>query len=324
MYMKLLYAAFAVLLFALLLPATALGAENGTGTNLTPVGDANLTPVSVSQNATISVPTSSMVGMTKIGTFENATVYVSGGANATITGDRLTVDIGAAARMEYRDVYLLYRLPAGFRSFSFDYDIATGEKSNVLLVDFFEETPLTGIQKGGIPDTSTIGMGTWTNRGYDIGGISGLKPFAQGAHHVDIFPSGDMLYMRLDGNANVTAFNYYSQKKYLLLHLMVGDENSYLRGTLSGLKYEGPALDIPVNTTSGNNPGGISVIPNVTLNGSTNGSGGLQGPGGDVTAGDPEHGSSKPLAGLNIWLALAAGGGFFIAWAIVYYKYMNK
>ena len=243
MYMKLLYAAFAVLLFALLLPATALGAGNGT--------DTNLTPVSISQNATISVPTASMVGLTRIGVFENATVYVSGGANATIKDDRLVVDMGEASWMDYRDVYLLYRLPPGFQNFSFDYDLAAGEKSNVLLIDFYNGTPQTGVKKGGIADRSTIGMGTWTSRGYDVGGISGLKPFAQGAHHVDIFPSGDMLYMRLDGK-NVTAFNYYSQKKYLLLHLMVGDEASYLRGTLSGLKYEGPALDIPVNTTTGN------------------------------------------------------------------------
>ncbi|OPY28018.1 MAG: hypothetical protein A4E28_01746 [Methanocella sp. PtaU1.Bin125] len=314
--MKLLTAAIAVLIFGLLLPAAALGAENGT--------DANLTPVSVSQNATISVPTASMVGLTMIGTFENATVYVSGGANATITGDRLTVDIGPAARMEYRDVYLLYRLPAGFRSFSFDYDIVAGDKSNVLLVDFYDGTPRTGVLKGGIPDVSCIGMGTWTSRGYDIGGISGLKPFAQGAHRVDIFPSGDMLYLRLDGNANVTAFNYYTQKKYLLLHLMVGDENSYLRGTLSGLQYEGPPLDISLNATAGDHSGGIPGMPNTSLNGSGNVSGGIAGPGGDQTAGDPEHGAAKPLIGLNIWLALAAGAGFFAAWAIVYYKYINK
>ena len=156
--------------------------------------------------------------------------------------------------------------------------MAAGEKSNVLLVDFYNGTPRIGVKKGGIPDMSTLGMGTWTSRGYDIGGISGLKPFAQGVHHVDIFPSGDMLYMRLDGNENVTAFNYFSQKKYLLLHLMVGDENSYLHGTLYSLRYEGPALDIPLNMSSGNTSG-ISGLPNVTLNGSSNVSGGLPGPG---------------------------------------------
>ncbi len=128
MYMKLLPAAFAVLLFAMLVPAMASAAGNGTDTNTTPVSDANLTPVSVSQNATISVPTASMVGLTKIGTFENASVYVSGGANATITGDRLAVDLGEAPWMDYRDIYLLYRLPAGFQSFSFDYDLSAGRE----------------------------------------------------------------------------------------------------------------------------------------------------------------------------------------------------
>ncbi len=265
-----------------------------------------------------------MVGLTRIGVFENATVYVSGGANATIKDDRLVVDIGEASWMDYRDVYLLYRLPPGFLSFSFDYDLAAGEKSNVLLIDFYNGTPQTGVKKGGIADRSTIGMGTWTSRGYDVGGISGLKPFAQGAHHVDIFPSGDMLYMRLDGNANVTAFNYYSQKKYLLLHLMVGDEASYLRGTLSGLKYEGPALDIPVNTTTGNHTGGISGLPGVTLNGSSNTSGGLPGPGENQGADDAGKNTSKPFAGLNVWIAIAAGLAFFVAWAIVYFKYINK
>jgi hypothetical protein len=315
MYMKLLYAAFAVLLFALLLPATALGAGNGTETNLT--------PVSISQNATISVPTASMVGLTRIGVFENATVYVSGGANATIKDDRLVVDMGEASWMDYRDVYLLYRLPPGFLSFSFDYDLAAGEKSNVLLIDFYNGTPQTGVKKGGIADRSTIGMGTWTSRGYDVGGISGLKPFAQGAHHVDIFPYEDMLYMRLDGN--VTAFNYYSQKKYLLLHLMVGDEASYLRGTLSGLKYEGPALDPAAGPlTPGNSTGGIAGIPNSTLSGSDNASGGIHVPGGDEGAGDAGQSTPKPLAGLNVWIAVAAALAFFVAWAIVYFKYINK
>jgi hypothetical protein len=323
MYMKLLSAAFAVLLFAVLLPAGAMAAGNEISGNLTPVSDANLTPVSVSQNATISMPTASMVGLTKIGTFENATVYVSGGANATIRGDRLAVDLGEAPWMDYRDVYLLYRLPSGFQSFSFDYDLLAGEKSNVLLVDFYNGTPKTGVKKGGIVDRSIIGMGTWTNLGYDIGGIGSLTPFRQGAHHVEIQPAGDMLYMRIDGN--ITAFNYYSWQQYLMLHIMVGDENSYLHGTLSGLKYEGPAPGAAGNYTPGDGTDGLSGIPAVTLKPGNNATGeGIQGSDDDEDAGDAGTDNEKPLMGLNIWIALAAGLAFFVAWAIVYFKYINK
>ncbi|MGA9139420.1 MAG: hypothetical protein WBZ29_04295 [Methanocella sp.] len=313
--MKLLSAAIVVLLFAMLLPAMALAAENGTNTNLT--------PVSISQNATISVPSASMVGLTKIGVFENATVYVSGGANATINGDRLAVDLGEAPRMDYRDVYLLYRLPAGFQSFSFDYDLSAGEKSNVLLIDFYNGTPKTGVKKGGIADRSVVGMGTWTNMGYNIGSISGLKPFAQDAHHIEVFPSDSMLYMRVDGN--ITAFNYYSWQQYLMVHLMVGDENSYLRGTISNLKYDGPAPGTAGNPTPGNSTDGISGLPAVTLKPGDNATGaGLNGSDDDEGAGEAVPDSGKPLMGLNIWIALAAGLAFFVAWAIVYFKYINK
>jgi hypothetical protein len=313
--MKHLCPVIALIFLAALLPAVAVAADNGTA-------DTNLTPVSVSQNATVSVPSSTVVGLAKIGTFENATVYVSGGANATLNGDRLAVYMGEAPRMDYRDVYLLYRIPSGFQSFSFDYDLAVGEKSNALLVDFYDGTPKVGVKKGGIPDRSIVGLGTWTSRGYEIGGISGLKPFPQGAHHVEIVP-GDMLYLKVDGN--ITAFGYYSQQKYLLLHLMTGDENSYIRGTLSNLKYEGPSLD---NGTAlpgtSNSTSGISGIPNTTINSSVNSSGGKQNGSGDKETGATEQGTSQPLIGLNIWLALAAGAGFFIAWAIVYYKYLSR
>ncbi len=166
-------------------------------------------------------------------------------------------------------------------------------------------------------------MGTWTNRGYNIGGISGLAPFKHGAHHVEVFPAGDTLYMRIDGN--ITAYNYYSQQQYLVLHLMVGDENSYLRGTLSGLKYEGPAPGTAGNSTSGNSTGGIPGLPGVTLKPGDNTTGeGIHGSDDDEGTGDAGSDTKKPLMGLNIWIALAAGLAFFVAWAIVYFKYINK
>ena len=50
-----------------------------------------------------------------------------------------------------------------------------------------------------------------------------------------------MLYLKVDGKT--TVYNYYTHKKYLVIHLMVGDQNSYLRGTVANLSYQGPPLD---------------------------------------------------------------------------------
>lgn len=314
--MKLAPAVIAIALFTVLMPALALAANNTTAQNLT--------PVSISQNATISVPLPANASLAKIGSFENATVYVSGGANATISGDAVAVNLGEAAWMDYRDVYLFYRLPAGFASFSFDYDLYVGEKSNVLLIEFVDALPQTGVKKGGVPDTALLGMGTWTNTNSWIRGmndIGGLKVFRQGAHHVEIMPDNGMLHLDIDGNT--TAFNFFSHKKYLVIHLMVGDENSYLRGTVSNLRYDGPPLDDKPDGASGNTSG--LLTPDGTLNGKNNGSAGGQQ---NVSGKDPSPGAtaveSKPLVGLNIWLAVAVAGGFFIAWAIVYTKYLKR
>jgi hypothetical protein len=316
--MKLVPVALAVLLLIVALPALAAAAGNLT--------EQNLSTVSISQNATVSIPMPANATIVKIGSFDNATVYVSGGANATITGNGVSVDIGAADWMDYRDVYLFYRIPAGFASVSFDYDLSVGEKSNVLLIEFVDALPKAGVKKGGVPDTGVLGMGTWTNTNSWIKGmndIGGLKTFRQGAHHVDIVASGGMLYFKVDGST--TAFNYYSPKKYLVLHLMVGDENSYLRGTLSGMRYDGPPLEDGKQIGGNGNTSGI-LIPNVTLNGKDNGSAG-----GQLNVSDgkeptpvPGKNESKPMVELNIWLALAVAAGFFVAWAIVYTKYLKR
>ncbi len=317
--MKLIPVALVCALFFLALPALALAANNTTVT-ATP----SLTPVSISQNATISMPTPANASIMNIGTFENATVYISGGANATIKGTALAVDMGEAAWMEYRDVYLFYRLPPGFASVSFDYDLHVGEKSNVLLLEFVDDLPKAGVRRGGVPDTAVLGLGTWTNMNSWIpgmNGIGGLATFPQGAHHVEVTADG-MLYLKVDGKT--TVYNYYTHKKYLVIHLMVGDQNSYLRGTVSNLSYQGPPLDsgLPAGSSGGNYSG---VIPNGALNGNDNGSGGGQlGPGGKETTPRPTSTEAKTPLALNIWLALAAAGGFFIAWAIVYTKYLKR
>lgn len=315
--MKFVPVSLAILLLFMALPALAAAANNTT--------TETLTPVSISQNATISLPMPADAGLMKIGTFQNATVYVSGGANATITGDVIAVDMGEAARMDYRDVYLFYRLPAGFESMSFDYDLHVGEKSNVLLIEFVDALPKIGVKKGGVPDTAALGLGTWTNTNSWIKGmndIGGLKTFPQGAHHVEVEPGNGMLFLKIDGNT--TAYNFFSQKKYLVIHLMSGDENSYLRGIVSNLRYEGPPLD-DAKPGDNDNTAGI-LIPNATLNGKDNGSTGgqLDGPGGKDKTTGAENGESKPLVGLNIWLALAVAAGFFVAWAIVYTKYLKR
>lgn len=318
--MKFAPVAIVLVFFTLLLPALALAANNTTATT-TP----SLTPVSISQNATISMPTPANASIMNIGTFENATVYISGGANATIKGKVLDVDMSEAAWMEYRDVYLFYRLPAGFASVSFDYDIYVGEKSNVLLLEFVDSLPKAGVWRSGVPDTAVLGLGTWTNMNSWIKGmntIGGLVTFPQGAHRVEVTSDG-MLYLKVDGKT--TVFNYYGHKKYLVIHLMVGDQNSYLRGTVSNLSYQGPPLDsgLPADGSNGNYSG---AIPNGTLNGKDNGTGGgqLGGPDGKETTPKPTNVEAKTPLALNIWLALAAAGGFFIAWAIVYTKYLKR
>jgi hypothetical protein len=314
--MKFASAVITFMLFAMMLPTLALAADNATS-------EQNLTPVSVSQNATISMPTPSNDSLMKIGPFCNATVYASGGAKAPIQGDSIAIDITEAEWMEYRDVYVFYRLPGDFASVSFDYDLQTGSKSNVLLIDFADSLPRTGIMKGGVPDTAVLGMGTWTNMRSELKGMNGtggLTAFQQGAHHLAVSPENGVVYLKIDGNT--TAYNFFTPKKYLVIHLMVGDENSYLRGTLSNLRYEGPPLDDNVN--GGHNSSGV-IAPNMTSNGKDNGSSGGQVnvPGGSTATPAAENGTSKPLSGLNIWLALIAGAGFFIAWAIVYVKYLK-
>ena len=314
--MKFASAVITFMLFVMMLPTLALAANNATS-------EQNLTPVSISQNATISMPTLTNDSLMKIGSFYNATVYVSGGANAPIQGDAIAIDITGAEWMEYRDVYVFYRLPGDFASVSFDYDLQTGSKSNVLLIDFADSLPRAGISRSGVSDTAVLGMGTWTNMYAELKGMNttgGLTVFRQGAHSLTISPSNSMLFMKIDGNT--TAYNFFTPKKYLVIHLMVGDENSYLRGTLSNLRYEGPPLDD--NVSGGLNTSGITA-PNMTSNGKDNGSSGGQVnmPGGSTATPVAETGTSKPLSGLNIWLALIAGAGFFIAWAIVYVKYLK-
>lgn len=316
--MKFASVAIVLVFFAMMLPAIALAANNTTATQ-------NLTPVSISQNATISMPMSSNATIMNIGAFENATVYISGGANATIMSNAIAVDMGEADWMEYRDVYLFYRLPPGFSSVSFDYDLHVGEKSNVLLLEFVDALPKAGVKKGGVPDTAVLGLGTWTNMNSWIRGmndIGGLATFPQGAHHVEVAADNGMLYLKVDGNT--TVYNFYSQKKYLVLHLMVGDENSYLHGTVANLSYQGPPLDSGLPADDSGNYS--MVIPNVTLNGKDNGSGGgqLGASGSQKPTPGPTNVDSKPPIAVNIWLALAAAGGFFIAWAIVYTKYLKR
>lgn len=304
--MKLVYVAIVLALCAIL-PALAANEPAVSG---------NMTPVSVFQNATVYVNTTS--GLARIGSFGNASVYVDGGANATVVGGSLAVDLGAAPGMCYRDVYLFYRLPAGFANVTFDCDLRAGEKSNVLLFDFSDELPRVGLRKGGMPDRSIAGFGTWTAMYSEIGG---LKAFPEGPHRIELFPAGDMLFVKVDGN--ITAFGGLLQRKYLVIHLMTGDGDSYLRGTLTNLRYAGPELDAGGGDGDGNvtrpQPSGF---PLPAGNGSGNG--------GPVTlfpsaSPDPatEHGTAGP-AGINLWFALAVGVALAAGWAFVYFKYLNK
>lgn len=302
------------LIVAFLLVATAV--------TLTVPGNAaiNLTPVSVFQNASVFVNTSTE-NLTMVGGFDNATVYRSGGANVTLRDHGLELDLGSALELGYRDVYLFMRMPVStYYNVTFDYDITAGEKSNVLLVDFNASKPQTGVVKGGVKDRAILGLGTWSAR---YGEIGGLKPFPRGAHHVEIQAMGSDLVLRLDGKG--VSAEPFQQQEYLVIHLMTGDGDSYLRGTISNLTYTGPPPGLPAGTlkptvispynlTGTTMPSGRSVtpVPGVTL------------PGSDPEASTNDQPQSRLLPEVNFIFAIVAGIALFAAWAFVYFKYINK
>lgn len=283
--------------------------------------DKTLIRMSVNQNATISINKSTDVLM-RLGQAGNATVYVSGGANATLMGTSLKVDMGNAPTMGYRDIYLYLEVPPDFANVTFDYDLTTGEKSNVMLVNFTNVTPVIGVVKGGIKDRAILGLGTWSSM---YGEIGGLKPFPQGSHHVEIYPYGNQLVLKIDNTSGgLVADSGYMSGRYIVIHLMTGDENSYIRGTLSSLKYAGPPLTTATNW-SGNatrfptpdyTP---TVLPSPVVSATTI-------PWSSPTEEDngTTNGASKQMSGLVIYFAIAAAIGFILAWVYFYYKYLKR
>lgn len=283
---------------------------------------ANLTPVSEYQNASVFVNTSTE-NLTMVGSFGNMTVYRSGGANVTLMDRGVRLDLGSAPELGYRDVYIFIRLPtaAAFNNVTFDYDIRTGEKSNVLLVDFNASPPKTGVKKGGLKDHAVLGLGTWSAR---YGEIGGLKTFPQGAHHVEIKAVGNELVLKIDGNG--TAVANFEQQAYLVIHLMTGDGDSYLRGSISNLIYNGPPPGPaagtgkptplpPFNMSATPKPSGVTAtpVPAITLPGSDAGD-----------EGQPSTQNSPLLSEVNFAFAIAAGIALFGAWAYVYFKHIRK
>jgi len=298
-----------VVLLMLLLPAMAVAANNST----------NMTQVSEYQNASVYVNRSTDT-MMAVGIVDNATVYRSGGGNVTIMDHAVKVDLGSAPEMGYRDVYLFLRLPGTFENVTFDYDFSRGEKSNVLLVDFATALPKTGIPKGGVPDHAALGLGTWSAV---YGEIGGLKPLQQGSHHVEIGSNGNQLALRVDGKG--LTVEQYNQHEYMVIHLMTGDGDSYLRGTVSNISYAGPPLSAltpsskatvvpPFNITPTTLPRSTSTgIPAIQVNAT-------ESPASPTTT-IPQ---GRLLSGVNIIFAISAAIVFFCAWAIVYYRYINK
>lgn len=281
-----------------------------------------LTPVSEYQNASVFVNASGD-NLTKVGSFGNTTIYRSGGSNVTLTDRGVRLDMGSAPELGYRDIYLYIRLPVTepFHNVTFDYDLSTGEKSNVLLVDFNNTSPKIGVRKGGVPDRAVLGLGTWSAR---YGEIGGLKDFPQGAHHVEIQAAGSELLLRIDNKGVAVA--PFKQQPYMIIHLMTGDGDSYLRGTLSNLTYNGPPpgpLTVtpsptplpPFNMSATPKPSGITAtpVPPIVLPGADAGD--------DETSSDPK---SPLLSEVNFGFAIAAAVGLFLAWAYVYLKYIRK
>ena len=283
-----------------------------------------LTPVSEYQNASVFVNTSGE-NLTRVGSFDNTSIYRSGGANVTLTDQGVRLDMGSAPEMGYRDVYLFIRMPAAeqFHNVTFDYDITTGEKSNVLLVDFNASLPRIGVRKGDVKDSAILGLGTWSAR---YGEIGGLKDFPQGAHHVEIqsTPAGELVLRIDDKGVTVEPFK---QQAYMVIHLMTGDGESNLRGTISNLTYNGPPQG-PLAATPTPTP-----LPPFNLSATPKASGVTATPAQPIVlpgadTGDDEKASaptkSPLLSDINIGFALAAALGLFVAWAYVYLKYMRK
>ncbi|WP_424358035.1 hypothetical protein [Methanocella sp. MCL-LM] len=281
-----------------------------------------LTPVSEYQNASVFVNASGE-NLTKVGSFGNTSIYRSGGSNVLLTDRGVRLDLDSAPELGYRDVYLYIRLPVKepFHNVTFDYDLSVGEKSNVLLIDFNNTSPKIGVSKGGVPDRAVLGLGTWSAR---YGEIGGLKDFPQGAHHVEILAAGSELVLRIDDKGVAVA--PFKQQPYMIIHLMTGDGDSYLRGTISNLTYNGPP------------PGPLTVTPSPTplppfkLSATPNASAVTATPvkpivlpgaePGDVEKpGDPK---SPLLSEVNFGFALAAAIGLFLGWAYVYLKYIRK
>lgn len=280
-----------------------------SGDNVTAVG-----AVSEFQNATVFMGIPETDGLIILGEVDNATIYSGGGANATINEGSLYVNLGAAREMGYRDIYLLYPVSYRLESISFDYELMMGNKSNVILIDMIPVKPDLTKNKGGIMDRSIVGIGTWSAIYSEIGG---LKPFIPGKHHVDVMPYQNELVLAVDGN--FSASSSFRQDNYLLIHLMTGDDDSLITGSISNLTVK--LMPAPSLKDEGKNKvqetGKTSLSGQVKINASPI----------PVSASEDkgnETGVSKKLSGISLWFILAAAAGFLAAWGYVYIRYLKR
>lgn len=273
-------------------------------------------PVSDYQNATISVDSDVSMGLLEIGRYGNGTVYIGGGAGATLREGCIDLSIEAADEMGYRDVYLFYPVSANFERISFDYNLSSGDKSNVLLFDTMATLPDVQRFKGGFKDRSIVGMGVWSSR---YGEIGGLKPMPEGVHHAEAFVYQGELILYVDGR--YVDSSGFTPQKYLTLHFMTGDGESYLKGRISGLSVnESAAVNMTPVSPSPTRAPSIAAGKNSGDNSGGAGATGLN-DSSDNASGDD---AGRKSSGMSLWLAVLMGAGFFLAWGIIYIKYVRR
>ncbi|WP_230743212.1 hypothetical protein [Methanooceanicella nereidis] len=278
-------------------------------------GNDSMTAISDFQNATVYVPVDGQDGLINIGEFYNATVYVGGGANGTISEGGLNVFIGCAKEMGYKDLYLYCYVPYGFDRASFDYELYTGNKSNILLIELMGSKPNVTVSKSSLIDDAAFGIGVWS---YIHEQIGGLNYFPQGKHHVEIITAGDGLILSVDGKCLATSD--HKQHSYLVIHLMTGDGDSFIRGTITNLSVSATAL--PLSDPEKNKTGQQIITP-CPAPGKVSPSAAAPILNQDNDDNSTGKGATNQLSGIGLWLAVAAGAGFLIAWAFIYFKYLK-
>lgn len=252
-------------------------------------------------------------GLFRISEYNNASVFSSEAGSVSMSDGSLNVCLNAADNNGYRDVYLYYPMSGSFEVASLDYELYAGNKSNVLLFDFAPSMPDVNKSKGGLGDNAIVGIGIWSSAYGDIGG---LRPLPAGHHHLEVISYQDELLMKIDGKFVMSAPCHYN--KYFIVHLMTGDGDSYLKGSIANLTIREKVFSSTQDETPVN-------APRVPGSESENSSGT-----GDIVSifleqkNDSIRGHvTRPVSAIGLYAAIAASLGFFAACIFTYFRYLR-